>query len=386
MVKRLLYVFPLILLPFIILIGCRDPFEPDVTTQDLNYLVVEGFIEIDDQESILKLSRTSPLRDENQIKIESGANITLMSENGESWGFSEKEPGTYGLIGTFDSNLTYKINILLRNNQEYESDPLIPKMSPPIQNVGFTRNDDGVNIHVSTQGNEEAIYFLWDYEETWLFRPPFPTAFIFNPETKDIDLRRPEKQVGLCWLDNKVNRIILDNSARFANNRINQKEIVFIPNLSEKLMTRYSISVRQRAVDKDAFDFWEIMRKNTEDIGGIFSPLPSLISGNINPVNSSGTAAIGFVSMGKSSFERFYINVQDVRPWPIFIPDYMLCMVQPDTIRPVSYALEFSGPNFSPTVQVVNEMGGIIGYRGTETRCADCTLRGSNVKPDFWED
>ncbi|WP_373520340.1 DUF4249 domain-containing protein [Aquiflexum sp.] len=386
MVKRFLYVFVIFLLPFIILVGCRDPFEPDVTTMDLNYLVVEGFIEIDEQESILKLSRTSPLRGEKEGRIESGAVITLISENGESWGFTEKELGTYGLIGTFDPNLTYKINILLLDNQEYESDPLIAKVSPPIQNVDFTRSDDGVNIHVSTQGNDEAVYFLWDYEETWLFRPPFPTAFLFNPATGGIDLRRPEQQVGLCWLENKVNRIVLDNAGRFANNRINQKEIVFIPNLSDKLMTRYSISVRQRAVDKDAFDFWEIMRKNTEDIGGIFSPLPSLISGNINPVNSSATVAIGFVSMGKSSFKRFYINVQDVRPWNVFIPDYLGCRVEPDTIPPPSYVLEFSGPNFTPTVQVVNQMGGIIGYRGTETRCADCTLRGSNVRPDFWED
>lgn len=386
MVKKFLYVLALQLLPFIVLLGCRDPFEPDVTTQDLNYLVVEGYIETDDQESILKLSRTNPIRGESMFRMESGAQISLVSENGETWSFVEKEPGIYGLTGNFDPTLSYKVNILLRNSEEYESDLLVPKISPPIQSIGFTRNEDGVNIHVSTQGNSDAVYFLWDYEETWLFRPPFPTPYIFNSVTGGIDLREPSQQGGLCWLDNKINRIVLDNASRFANNRIDQKEIVFIPNLSEKLMTRYSILVRQRAVDKDAFGFWEIMRKNTEDIGGIFSPMPSLIGGNINPVNSSATAAIGFLSMGKSSFERFYINVQDVRPWDVFIPDYLGCRVEPDTIRPPSYALEFSGPNFSPTVQVVNEMGGIIGYRGAQTRCVDCTLRGSNVRPEFWED
>jgi hypothetical protein len=386
MVKRIQIILTSILVSLILLSGCRDPFEPDVTMMDLNYLVVEGFIEIDAQESILRLSRTTPLRGENPFRVESGALISLISDNGFTWEFVEKEAGTYALTGTFDPNLTYKINILLNNNQEYESDPLVPKISPPIQELGFTRNEDGVNIQVSTQGTENALYFLWDYEETWLFRPPFPTPFIFNPETRGIDLRKPEQQVGLCWLENKVNRIILDNAGRFSNFRINQKDMVFIPNLSEKLMTRYSISVRQRALDKDAFDFWEIMRKNTEDIGGIFSPLPSLIRGNIHPVNSSNTSAIGFVSMGKSSKERLYINVQDVRPWQVFIPDYLACLLDSDTIPPAAYALEFSGPNYSPVFQVVNEMGAILGYRGAETRCADCTLRGSNVRPDFWED
>ncbi|WP_194976568.1 DUF4249 domain-containing protein [Aquiflexum lacus] len=383
--KRLLYIFTLFLLPFMAIIGCRDPFEPDVTTTDLNYLVVEGFIEIDAQESILKLSRSIPLRAETRLREESGASITLISENNESWEFVEKEPGTYRLTGTFDPNLTYKINILLSNNQEYESDPMIPKISPPIQNVGFTRNEDGVSIHVSTQGNEDAVYFLWDYEETWLFRPPFPSPFIFNPTTNGIDLRKPEQQIALCWLDNKVNRVLLENAGRFANYSI-QKDMVFIPNLSEKLMTRYSFSLRQRALDKDAFDFWEIMRKNTEDIGGIFSPLPSLIRGNINPVNSTNKVAIGYVSMGKSRSERLYINVQEVRPWPVFIPDYLECQLELDTIPPTSSYIEFSGPNFIPVVQVVNSMGAVLGYRGAEARCADCTLRGSNVRPEFWED
>ena len=374
------------MIPLILLSGCRDPFEPDVTMMDLNYLVVEGYIEVESEESIIRLSRTVPLRGENSFRPESGALISLISENGFTREFVEKEPGTYGLTGTFDPNLTYKLNILLNNNQEYESEPLIPKISPPIQNLGFVKNEEGVNIQVSTQGREDAVYFLWDYEETWLFRPPFPTAFIFNPETGGIDIRRPEQQVGLCWLENKVSRIILDNAGRYADYRINQKDMVFIPNLSEKLMTRYSILVRQRAVDKDAFDFWEIMRKNTEDIGGIFSPLPSIIRGNIHAKNSPSSVAIGFVSMGKSSKERFYINVQDVRPWNVFIPDYLGCRVEPDTIPPPSYALQFSGPNFAPTLQVVNQMGSVIGYRGTQTRCADCTLRGSNVRPDFWED
>jgi len=365
--------------------GCRDPFEPDVTMRDLNYLVVEGYVEIDAQESILRLSRTTPLQGENQFRVESGALISLISENGFTWEFVEKEAGTYSLTGTFDPNLTYKINILLNNNQEYESDPLIPKISPTIQNIGFTRNEDGVNIQVSAQGNKDAVYFLWDYEETWLFRPPLPSPYIYNPNTGEIDLRRPEQQIGLCWLDNKVNRIILENAGRFANFSINQKDLVFIPNLSEKLMTRYSISVRQRAIDKEAFDFWEIMRKNTEDIGGIFSPLPSLIRGNINPISSSSSIAIGFVSMGKSSSQRYYVNVQEVRPWPVFIPDYLGCNIQPDTIPPAFYSLEFSGRNFMPVVQVVDVLT-ILGYQGAETRCTDCTLRGSNVRPDFWED
>ncbi|WP_373493377.1 DUF4249 domain-containing protein [Aquiflexum sp.] len=385
MVKKSYYFFWCLPVILSLLSGCRDPFEPEIRFSDFNLLVVEGFIETGSEESILKLSRTGPIRGEEEFRVESGAMISLNAESGERWDFIEIEPGMYSLTGNFDHDKTYRLQILLNNNHEYLSDPLIPIESPEISDMGFNRNEDGVQIYVSTQGNQEAVHFLWGYEETWMFRPPFPSPYFYNPDTKDIEFRKPEDQVGRCWSENKVNRIVLENSGRFTNNIINQKEVVFIPNLSEKLMQRYSLNIRQMAISREAFEFWEIMRKNTEDIGGIFSPLPSLIRGNIHAVNTSHPDPIGFVSMGKSGKKRLYINVQELTPWQVFIPDYTGCAINNDTIPPQFYELEFGGPNFVPVVEVV-EVLTILGYQGAPRRCADCTLRGSNVRPDFWED
>ncbi|SMD43525.1 protein of unknown function [Aquiflexum balticum DSM 16537] len=370
---------------FTALSSCRDPFEPEVSFQDSNLLVIEGYIETASNESIIRLSRTNPINSQDPIRVETGAYITLLSETGESWSFFEKEPGTYSLTGSFNTAISYRLQITLRGNEAYISDPIFPLESPEITEIGFNRNEDGVQLFVSARGNENAVYFIWDYEETWIFRAAFPSSFIFNPQTKQIDLRRPDQNIHLCWNENKVNRIVLENSSRFSDYLVNERELVFIPNLSEKLMQRYSINVRQRVLSKEAFDFWEIMRKNTEDIGGIFSPLPSLIKGNISPVDPKDPAAIGFVSMGKSSEKRHYINVDELRPWPVFIEDYARCEIFRDTIPPSDYELEFSSPNRLPVVQVNNDLI-ILGFQAAETRCADCTLRGTTVRPDFWED
>jgi hypothetical protein len=374
-----------LLLFFTTFISCRDPFEPEISFQDSNLLVVEGYIETDSKESIIQLSRTNPINTQDPLRVETGAFITLLSDTGEAWDFFEKELGRYSLTGSFNTDKSYRLQIILRGNEAYISDPIFPLESPQINEIGFNRNEDGVQVFVSTQGNENAVYFLWDYEETWTFRPAIPAPYIFNPQTKQIDLRRPEQNIQLCWNENKVNRIVLENSARFSDFLVNEREVVFIPNLSEKLMQRYSINVRQRVLTKEAFDFWEIMRKNTEDIGSIFSPLPSLIKGNIDPIDPKDPAAIGFVSMGKSSEKRHYINVEELRPWPVFIAEYVRCQIFTDTIPPSDYEFEFAGPNRLPVFQVNNDLV-ILGFQSTETRCADCTLRGSKVRPEFWED
>jgi hypothetical protein len=150
-------------------------------------------------------------------------------------------------------------------------------------------------------------------------------------------------------------------------------------------MERYSIKVRQRAINQETYDFWEILRKNSDDIGGIFSPLPSLIRGNIKAVNSKGENVIGIVSMGKSTSKRIFIDVKDVDPWPYFIEEYEFCRLDQDTVLVANYESEFASGFRIPVIPVI-VVTTTLGYRAALKQCTDCTLRGTNIKPDFWED
>jgi hypothetical protein len=247
------------------------------------------------------------------------------------------------------------------------------------------QDNAGVEIFISTKGNEEAQYFLWDYEEDWIFRPGVRSQFIFNPITKNVDFRKDDQKIDLCWNSNQFPQIILQNAARFQDNTILQRELVRIPLKCEKLTQRYSIKVRQRAINQETYDFWEILRKNSDDIGGIFSPLPSLITGNIKAINSDGENVIGIVSIGKSTSKRVYINAQDVATWPYFIEEYEFCKLDQDTVLVADYEREFATGSRLPVVPVV-VVTTTIGFRAATRECTDCTLRGTNIKPDFWED
>lgn len=385
MKRKLNHIIKSLALALLFLSGCRDPFEPEVTDQDISLLVVEGFIETGGEASEIILSRTNPIRSNQNFLPESGASVFLKSENGEEWVFQEAQAGVYTVSSSFDQGLKYQLGINLRNGQQYLSDPMTPIVTPEIEELGYLRDEAGVEIFVSTKGNEEAQYFLWDYEEDWIFRPGVRSQFFFNPFTKDVEFRKADQKIDLCWKSNLFPKIILQNASRFQDNTILQRELVRIPLESEKLMQRYSINVRQRAINQETYDFWEILRKNSDDIGGIFSPLPSLIKGNMKSVDPNGNNVIGMVSMGKSTSKRIYINVEDVAPWPYFIEEYEFCKLDQDTVLVADYEREFASGSRLPVIPVV-VVTTTIGFRAATRQCTDCTLRGTNIKPDFWED
>lgn len=366
-----------------ILQSCRDPFEPDLSPQSVDFLVVEGYIEVSG-ESQISLGRTSPINSNTAPILEEGARVFL-SDNLNLWDFEEKGNGQYTLNGNFDPTKEYTLSIWLKNGKQYTSDPMIPIISPEIEELAFVQDNDGVEIYISTKGEQEKQYFMWSYEEHWIFNSGVRSFLIY--EEGSIRIRNEDERVDRCWKDNINPKIVLQDAARFEDNRILQRELIRIPPRSEKLTNRYSVLVKQRAIDQDAFNFWEILRKNSDDIGGIFSPLPSLITGNIQNTEDSSEKVIGFISMGKSSNKRLYINASEVFPWPVFIPEYEYCQILQDTIPPTATAIRDAFNN-GVVVPAIDIWDGIflIGYRGADYRCVDCTLRGTNVRPEFWED
>jgi hypothetical protein len=369
----------------LLLAACRDPFEPEVTNTDLGILVVEGFIETNGEESTIILSRTAPIGQSEPFSRVARASIRLNSESGEAWFFSEKNTGEYGLSATLDNNVRYRLEINLSDGRQYLSEWMQPVVSPEIGEVGFIKDQNGVEIFVSTQGNEAAQYFLWTYEEHWIFRPGVRTVFKYNPDTKNVEPRKEDERIDLCWNSNLFPKLILQNAARFENNTILQRELVRIAPGDERLMQRYSILVKQRAIDQETYDFWEILRKNSDDIGGIFSPLPSLIRSNIVAISAPDERVIGFVSMGKSASKRLYINNSEVAPWVASIPEYEFCQVEADTVLVANYEAVFASGQTLPARPVL-VVTTTIGFNPVTRACADCTLRGTNVRPAFWED
>lgn len=365
--------------------GCRTPYEPEVPATELRVLVVEGYLDTEGLKSELKLSRTAPLGAASAFIPEVRAKVVLKSAGGQIFPLLEVGVGTYIFEKNIDEKQSYVLEIELSSGERYVSKGLQPIVTPEIINAGFKRDEEGVEVFVSTQGNANADDFLWTFEETWIFRPRIRTAYIYVPELKNVRDRKVAEQTSLCFKTEPSPGILLETSSRFKDQIVFQKTITEIPFGNERIMERYSILVSQKGLASKDVAFWEILKKNTEDIGSIFSPLPSLIGGNIQSLDAAKNPVIGQVSLGVIRQKRIYINQVEVSPWNYIDPKFNDCTIGEEAILAKDYQTIFGNGAVVPTRPLMVGTA-IIGYYPSTRRCTDCSLYASKLKPIFWVD
>jgi hypothetical protein len=371
-----------------LLSGCREPFEPQIAPSDLNVLVVEGYLDSEGLSSILDLSYTRSIQNDTGFKpVVLGASIYLESSEGERYSLTELGSGSYEFKHDIPENDTYVLRIFVADGTSYSTVPLTPLVTPQIIDVGFEKNEAGVEIFLTTKGNTDADDFLWTYDETWAFRPPITSQYKYDPEVGDVVLRTPNERTDYCYKTVRNSDLVLETSSRFEDQFVFRQSLNQINQGDERLTVRYSILISQKALTKDASEFWEILKKNTDDLGSIFSPLPSIIRGNIIQDQNSAVPVIGQVGLGKVQQRRLFIDIRDISPWRAEVPEYDGCILSLDTVLSRDYESRFRSGVLIPAQPIIPDGGfNPIGFRYSSRRCVDCTQRGTNVRSDFWED
>jgi len=357
-------------------VSCRQRYDPPVVSSGATFLVVEANLNPQGLTSIL-LTRSVPLGTGSAIKPELNAQVTVEGKDNTTRQLSGIGNGRYnnanlGLtIGT-----EYRLRIKTTNGKEYLSEYVKARKTPVVDSIGYEQETEGLRIQAyAHDATKQTRYYRWDFDETWEIRSTYPSSYIYDPVIKGIRNRIfPDEDVAVCWKYESSSTIVLANSTRLQDDIIYKAPVHFIPNGSEKLAVRYSILLRQYALEKEAFNFYELMKKNTEDIGNIFSPQPSEIRGNIKNTNDDKEYVLGYVTCSTVEELRKFIQI----PWHFF----MLCNVYrvpniPDSIKfyygpggpLIPYAYDYPPPT----------------YLGSEPQCVDCTRRGGNTKrPSYW--
>lgn len=371
-----------------VLSGCREPFEPEIEASDLNVLVVEGYLDSEGLSSILDLSYTRSIQNDTGIKpVVLGASIYLESSGGERYPLRELGNGSYEFKQDIPENDTYVLRIFVPDGTSYATIPLTPILTPDIIDVGFVKNETGVEVFLTTKGNTDVDDFLWTFDETWAFRPAITTQYEYDTESKGVNLRDFTDRIDLCYKTERNSDLVLETSSRFEDQFVFRQTINQINQGDERLTVRYSILISQKALTKDASEFWEILKKNTDDLGSIFSPLPSIIRGNITQDQNPDVPVIGQVGLGRVQQRRLFIDIREVSPWRAEVPEYEGCILSADTVLIRDYDSRFrSGVNIPVLPIIPDGLFNPIGYRYSSLRCVDCTQRGTNVRPDFWKD
>jgi Domain of unknown function (DUF4249) len=337
--------------------------------------------------TVIRLSRTRNLDSASTVP-ELHAQVMVIGNDSDMHPLYEEGNGFYmsPQLG-LNNNEKYQLRILTSNGQTFQSDTVSIRQTPAIDSVSWTEDTAGVNILVNTHDPQNSTwYYRWDYTETWQFSADLVSSFEWVND--QVVPRPPGDQIYNCWTTSNSTNINVATSSRLAKDVIYNYPLTNIPSGSERLNSGYSIIVRQYAITVDAYNYWQNLKQNTEQLGGLFDPQPSQIAGNIHNLSNAKEPVLGFISASSVSSQRIFIsNHQLALEWG-YVPYYLpfvqdsLCFETLWQLPQMQIAFDGPGPNFY-TLYGTPDFG--PGYFVVPAACADCRVHGgTNIKPAYW--
>jgi hypothetical protein len=371
--------------------SCKKPYTPEIISGTNSLLVVEGVINPGNDSTFITLSHTVKISDTVKTAAERGATVAVESGSARR-PLTEISPGVYSALPlNLDTTQQYRLRIKLSNGKEYVSDFEKPKITPPIDTVTYTIKDTSLQINLSAHDPSNSTrYYRWDYSEAWRFNSKFYSSYKVVNGT--IYPRLPAEDIFSCFSGAKSSSIVLGSSVKLAQDVISKALITTIISGSEKISVRYSILVKQYALTKQAFAFYENVKKNTEQLGSIFDALPSEVGGNIHNTANLAEPVIGYVGVSTVQSKRIFIDKEElpatwITQYPYNCTQDTALFNNPKT--KLNEVKAFILTNITlPTLTLRAKAPDttLLGYYRTDFICGDCTLRGTKKRPAFWKD
>jgi hypothetical protein len=222
---------------------------------------------------------------------------------------------------------------------------------------GYTKRE-GCQIYLnSNDPNKKCKFYRWDFTETWEFQLPYPV----------INWR--------CWISSNSSSINVKTTSGLDEDRIVRHPLNFISNKTDRLKEKYSILVNQYSLNEDEYVYWEKLQKVTESIGTLYDIIPAAVPGNIYCIEKPNETVLGYFSVSAKTSKRSFIKDRFLGLVNLY--SYDACFG--DTIWGDTYI-----PNLNTTVWALIDRSPNYVVITRDRGCADCTERGTNIEPDFW--
>jgi hypothetical protein len=354
--------------------GCLDPFNPSGSSEDLAYLVIDGAVNSSDGTGSIKLSQTKPLNSSDAIRTISGAQVTLEEEDGNDYAFTETINGEYNISGVVINPVKkYRLKIITDSNLEYHSDFISVKETPQIDSVSWKEVDKKIEIYANTHDDSNNTrYYRWKYIETWQYTSRYASSIKYVDG--EVVSRGADDDIYHCFRTSRSTDILIHSTTSLQNDVVKEFRLTSSPINSIKFGIKYSIEVEQYALTKEAYEYWELLKKTTENVGSLFDPQPSQVTGNLYCISDPERKAIGFFNIGTINKERIFIDsfhknvVDDL---------YSKCEQKMVPVNQAGSGILLIGPVYEGIT--------LIGFLTSDGSCIDCRVAGGTTeKPSFW--
>ena len=356
-------------------------------------LVIQGRI-LAGEESVIYISKTMPL---GEIKPEAPithAKVTVIGQNGyksSSGKFDELQVAYLIETKELSNNTQYAVKVEL-DGEIYQSEFQPIYDTPEIEEITYKEREDGISIHVSTSNTDDgARGYMWSYEEDWEFHADINMNALSNGILLYNDafyqLNAHNNPYYYCWKHQNSRNIFIYSTENLNENKVKEHELFRIPIDDSRISYIYCVSIKQWCLSSEAYNYFRTVELHTEDTGGLFSPMPVEISGNVICTSNPEIKAHGYVIASNVKTKRLFIYASDFQN---IIPEYSNCVYR------YGWEDEKMSPNWMKSWwedldkygDVIFTPQGNIDLQSIKYRkeCVDCreTAGATKKRPDFW--
>lgn len=371
--------------------SCIEPFEP-VINESPKVLVINGKITDQPGMHYVEISRSTPYRKPSYQPV-SGYVVSVTDENGEMILFNERENGKYSadIPGSFLAvGKAYRLQVFTPNQREYCSEYDTLLACPPIDSFYYevetreTSDPDfilgGIQFYLDMTGSaSDSRDFMWQLEETWEYWAALFSQYI-RREGEEVISFHSNDHFFKCWKTYPIGEIYTKTTRNLSVNALKRNSLNFVSNETDRLKVKYSLLVKQQSLTRRSYVYWEKMRAQSRETGGLYETQPSSAIGNICNTADPDEVVLGIFYATQQRTKRIMVdNISSENdPFEFKIP-YLTCEWKNAT------STFQSGGDFPYYLKSANWTGYGPPYLTADQICFDCRIRGGiNVKPDYW--
>jgi hypothetical protein len=379
-------VIKLLLLIFM-LTSCIKRYEPVIESNDAVKFVVTGQVNLGDTIQHINISTTSSISNPKYIPV-ANCQVKVIDGKGNYYNANDVQNGNYELyipVNELIPGSSFKVDVVTQEGVNLVSDFDLMHECPEVDTVYYivkelpTNNPSefikGIQIYLDLNAeNTSSRYFRWEAIETWEYHATWPVQWYYDGIIHHI--WPPDSSEFVCWRTQLVKSIFTLSTENLTQNKYRLFPLHFIDNINTaRLVYGYSLFIRQYAISEAAYAYWDKLRINSSEQGGLYETQPLAIKGNLHNMTNPDQEALGFFGVSAIKTKRIFIS--NVENLPI---EYTPNCFPADPLR---FGIAEIGPDEYPAY--------LFGDRHSYTsrvlpvECVKCTtMGGSTVKPTFW--
>ncbi len=364
--------------------SCIEPFHP-VINETQESLVIFGVITDQPGTHQVTVSTSTPYNDPSFVPL-SGCVVRVEDNLGDLRVYAETDPGVYETIldeSFLGVNSVYRLFVNVPSGQEYQSSFDTLLACPPIDTIYYEVESQGTAdpnvIHHGIQffsdltGSEETSRnFRWQLEETWEYNSASLANLIWWGSGPAIPVM--SDTLYTCYMTDPIMGLYSASTRYLVENKLTRNKLVYVSDETPRIRLKYSLLVKQQSLTHEIFNYWDRMKSQSGDGGGLYETQPSSTIGNIFNAHNPEEKVLGCFYATQQQSKRLTVKSNyDFNIWGF------TCVL--DTVGQLSdlgwvypYLLYSLAPlGFGPP------------YLTGELSCFDCALLGgTKEKPDYW--